>query len=210
MGIAKKLGLRCCAALLVSWSASALSTPVILGSDYNLSFLGAGGTTSFTNIVFDGAAQGGFVRNGVNVTINEAQADLGGGNYQIRVTAFGDGDLFASPTPGPAGANLGFAVNPLALDGFYRLTSAIVRVFDASGALLVGGESITAVGNPNPWDGYWPTPVNGYPIAGGGNAGIHVYSLEFRVSRIPLPSTLALVAVGLAAFGLRRRVRAGS
>jgi len=196
--------LAAAACLLGILSSHALAIPVLPGSDYDVRLCCAGGDGIY-NVVFDGTAQS-YLRGDVNVSIDESQTSLGGGLYQIIIDIFGDGDLF------PAGEGGAFAevgpFNPLELVPDFRLDSAILRMFSGEGELLLDAETVSFVANPNPWDGYYVEQGLGIGLANGDGLDIQHVQLEFTVSNVPVPATLALFGLGLAGLGWSRRKKA--
>lgn len=191
-------------------SPMALAAPVVqAGSTYDMRFFGQGisGSISVAPIVFDGLAES-FTRNvgGNNrqITVNESQTDLGGGDFLISVWMTADGSL------SPGSTLFGSTGNT---DPFNLLESVrIVRVlqtFSLFNSPDLVHDYTNTVGFPNPWNGSMPQTGFGVGVTGL-PTGTDVRGIRYDITvasltAVPEPGALALVGVALAAMSVVRR-----
>lgn len=202
---------------------AAHATPVVLtGSDYQVVLLQRGFGwlhSSIPTLTFDGTAES-FVldrSNGAVVTVNETQADLGGGDFRIGIDFFSTADIFPvllDPSGNPTNTayiNVGLAGNPLDLAFPVELTSATIGLRNSAGTLIANADFISQVVNPLPWDGYFsgPDQASGYVNAAGRDIRELNLNLELSTVAVPEPATLALLSLGLLAVGVSRKKLSG-
>ncbi len=145
--------------------------------------------------MFDGTAQT-FTAGGRTVTVNESEADLGGGAHRVSFVFTADADLY--PISGEAGfVNIGGSSNPLDLLQALDLVSYGVRMFDATGAIVASG----TIADPAfaAWNGYFPAASVGQGFTFLGGRDIRRVELDLNVAQIPEPQSAALVVLALLA-----------
>jgi len=197
------------AALGVAVPASAV---VVSGSTYTMYIAGDGGGTNIAPVLtFDGGSEFIF-RDGLLLTFDESETDLGSGNSLITLSVDANGDLF--PVAGE-GAFLGIGIfnDPLDLDTLLALYDARVTLRDIDGTILFASDNIAglAVNNP-PWDGSLPTQQNVFNISDIGGTGVASITFDFYVTEnlqgeVPEPGSVLLCGLGLLAIVAVRRQR---
>ena len=201
--------------VLLSLPMAANAVPIVSGSTYDVALLEGGFgllTTGGRTLTFDGVGETFALDRSSNaalVTVNESQTSLGGNDYLVSILFNATDDIYPG-NPGSNGAILaGIGAFGNALDFVFdvKITSAIFSVFNSSGALLANSDFINSIGNPDPWDGIFPRvgAVSGYTPATG--LDITRMQLDFYVTRVPEPSTLVLLGIGLAGIGFASRRR---
>jgi hypothetical protein len=204
------------AALLVISPLAANADPILLGSTYDVALferIFGSLTTGTPTLTFDGVAETFTLDRSSNtaaVTVNETQSSLGGGNYLISILFDATDDIYPV-NPGSDGGifvGIGAFGNGLDLNFDVQITSAIFSLYNSAGSLLANADFLGQVQNPSPWDGAFPgnNLVSGYNNGTGRN--ITGMRLDFSVTSVPEPGTLALFAIGLFGMGLARRRKA--
>lgn len=210
-----RVALTACVAFTLSgFQATASAAPIVAsGSEYSI-FLkteNLADQTLLTPIAFDGAAQS-FVRSGLNLSVSESQAELGGGRHHLGVRVAASGDLF----PAAGGAIMGVGqfgggidfVRPVRLVGAYiELWVGTSRLFRSSNYAVDYGLDPRV--QFDPWNGQMLADNLVLIIGNAGNRGIDDVRFEFEVEEAPEPGTvlLLLTALPAAAFIRRRRPR---
>lgn len=194
---------------LAALAPAAYAGPIVAnGSTYDSRFFSLGTpVTSLAPIVFDGIAQsfsalvGGVSR---QITVNESDTDLGGGNHRITIDITSDGNLAAAPSLLASAGN----VDAIDLLGTVQLTQALLTITTTL-APQTFNIPLSSIVSPNPWNGRVPGPGNGTgSTLSSTDADVRGYRFDFFVSQIPEPGSLALVlaaALPLLAAARRRR-----
>lgn len=190
------------ASLTLAAVASAHAGIVPPGSSYTAYLAGgSSGAVSFT-VSFDGIAESAALpgyADGSMFSVNESQADLGGGQWLLSFVFWSDRPLL--PVAGESiFVNVGL-FDPIDLSTTVSLVQASTRIYNAAGSLLSQG------GNPGDtgrWNGIWP---NGSAAGFAGSGGIVTrFELDLLVQNaVPLPATAPLALLALTALGWVRR-----
>ncbi len=201
--------------VLLSLPMAANAVPILTGSTYDLALLEGGYgflTTGARTLTFDGVGETFALDRSSNaalVTVNESQTSLGGNDYLVSIFFDATDDIYPGNPGSDGGIYAGIGALGNALDFVFnvKITSAIFSIYNSSGALIANSDFINSIGNPDPWDGIFPRAgvVAGYIPATGRD--ITRMQLDFHVTRVPEPSTLVLLGIGLAGIGFARRRR---
>ena len=147
---------------------------------------------------------------GATGTITVTQSTLATGQEQIYIDVLADSDLFPGTAGGYSGLGIGFHSAPLDLTSEFDLVSSVLT-FRGPGEVL-SSDVQNLVGQPNPWNGYFPIQ-NYYAIVYGTQGqGYNELSLTLNSALAPTPEPSSLILLGTACLGLagtvRRRLKA--
>ena len=187
--------------LCATASAAVLPMNVIVApnSTYALTLFGAGGQSTFSNVVFDGNEQV-YSRGGQQVHVNESQSDLGNGLFQILLSISANGDLF--PGTGNALFNLGFPGDPLNLLEHVKINSAVVSFSGPD--VNYTSDFVSFFPASAFWDGYFTGRTQGVGYLNVGGTGINRIDVDVQVARVPEPGSIALMCIALFGFAAVR------
>lgn len=203
----------CFAVAIFTLSSPVVAAPIVLtGSTYTFYLEGAESDNSFQGrTVFDDVA-GTTERAGLMLTVTENEIALGGGRSRIRINIAADGDLFPAPNE-TAGLAIGLDGDGLDLLLAVTLDEVRITFSDVNGnTVLISDNLAEQVTQRNPWNGFFPAPLDAVGLENIGGRGVSNISFDFFVSEmstnIPEPSTALLGLIGLTgAFATRRRQR---
>lgn len=180
---------------------------IVPGSTYDVSVLDTSGDGQAFGSNLPVNSTGQFIYNGLQLNVTESEMNLGGGQYSITVDISGSADIFPKPG-GNFAIGIGGVSDPLKLEAPFDLASAEFTFKNGAGNTIGQAEAISAVANPNPWDGFLPFAGAAVEFSGTG-FDIQDINIQFQGMVAPLPSS---AWGGLALFGglglitvLRRR-----
>lgn len=203
------------------WAGQALAGPVVLaGSSYSLSLTQATTPSGFDlhTLTFDGVAETFTHRSDgpVTVTVQESQADLGGGRWAIDIElVFQGGDPFPNTVQGPA-VGIGSST-PDAADSMNGLdtTRPVELTAFSVAARTADGQDLLVDYFPNlgwlatvPWNGL---SAGGFLVVGPwAQLGLQRMTIHFETQDLQVvsnPGTAPLLALGLLALAGCQTVR---
>ncbi|MFA9439924.1 hypothetical protein ACDA63_09830 [Uliginosibacterium sp. sgz301328] len=207
--------LRAVFALLITTGLTngAHAVAVTPGTQYTY-YIGANAVANVMSVAatFDGLPTA-FLRNGLDLALNESQTDLGSGNWLITLALTSRGDIF----PGAADVSLlgmGIAGDGLDLTSAFRLDDARIQFITDEGQTLQTGNLAAFFPEyfGSPWNGDFGLGIL-FSTGNVGDRGITEIRMLFSVSpflAVPEPTALALVWVGLLALWKHNGARTGA
>lgn|GEM_PF-3144992 len=168
------------------------------------------GNTVSAQGVFDGNDQS-FVSNGQSYTLSESQSDLGGGRHLIHIELSSDRDMSHAVAGGAGGLYLGLGVGGDGLDlmRLVYLDQAILS-FDTPQDSWINDHLASDYRDlyfSGAWGGSFPSSTAVLVFPGAESLDIRRLRLDFYVSELPEPGSLALVTLALVGAGGAARRR---